>query len=359
VPLSGDNINTTMHPDANDAILVLTRACQGAGTTVQIMMGFAPKFRTPEDYIIGITYDIWEGGGLGMIESAYYAAACPVYTPLSVSHTAQEVTAGTRATLAEFPDRNLLADDVIIGAKRPGFYSSHRVRSVATHLGPGRFAPPSGRNLAMLTIADCLCRDNRIVEEWLVRDQAGIAWQVGRDPRLLGYELGRANPAAAAPGVEALLARWADANGQTVEGDKALATMVLSAMTAIWGAKAAGAVERHYDRSVRMEAPGSELHYGVYAIRQLIDSMIAAIPDGTFAAQHIIATRAPDRMPRVAVRWTYSGLHSGSGRYGSPTFLPLALLGISHFEILDSRIKSEWMLVDELSIYAQIGGGRG
>ncbi len=265
MPSSDGNINTTMHPDANDAILVLTRECQGAGTTVQIMTGFAPKFRTPEDYIIGITYDIWEGGGLGLIESDYYAATCPVYTPLSVSYTAQEVTAGTRSTLAEFPDRNLLADDIIVGAKRPGFYSSHRVRSVATHLGPGRFAPPSGRSLTMLTIADCQCRDNRIVEEWLVRDQAGIARQVGRDPRLLGYELGRTNPAAAAPGVEALLARWADANGQTVEGDKTLAAMALSAMTAIWGAKEAGAVERHYDRSVRMEAPGSELHYGVYA----------------------------------------------------------------------------------------------
>jgi predicted ester cyclase len=359
MPSSHGHINTTMHPDANDAILILTSACQGAGTTLQLMTGFAQKFRTPEEYITDITYEIWEGGGLRLIESDYYAAVCPVYTPLGVSHTAQEVTASTRATLAEFPDRNLLADDIIIGAKTPGFYSSHRVRSVATHLGPGRFAPPSGRSLTMLTIADCVCRDNQIVEEWLVRDQAGIARQVGRDPRLLGYELGRTHPAAAAPGVEALLARWADARGQTVDGDTTLAAMVLSALSAVWGAKEAGAIERYYDRSARLEAPGSELHYGVYAIRHLIDSMIAAIPDGTFAAQHIIATRAPDRTPRVAVRWTYSGLHSGSGRYGSPTFLPLALLGISHFEILDGRIKSEWMLVDELSIYAQIGGGRG
>ncbi len=326
---------------------------------MKIMQGFSQRFATPEEYIIGITYEIWEGRGIGLIETEYYADVCPVYTPLGTSHTAQEVTAGTRATLLEFPDRSLLADDIIIGAKRPGFYSSHRVRSIATHLGPGRFGPPTGRNITMLTIADCLCRDNRVVEEWLVRDQAGIARNLGRDPRLLGYELGRANPAMAAPGVEVLLARWADKNSQTIEGDTTLAKTALDALTAIWGTKDAGAAAHHYDRSIRLEAPGAELHYGVYAVRQFIDSVLAAIPDGQFAAQHVIAVNEPARPPRVAVRWTYHGTHAGLGRYGSPTFLPLALLGMTHLEFLGNKIKSEWMLVDELSLYAQIAGARG
>lgn len=324
-----------------------------------IMTGFDARFRTPEQYIIDITHEIWEQGGIGLIESAYYADPCPVYTPLGVSRSARDVTTGTKATLIEFPDRQLLADDIIIGRQARGFYSSHRVRSSATHLGPGRFGPPSGRTVGMLTIADCVCRDNRIVEEWLVRDQAAMAHQVGLDPKLLGAEIGRANRDAAAPGPEHLLARWADANGQTTVGDTALAQTAIRAMTDVWVQRGSTDIARHYDRAVRLEAPGGDVRYGSHSVERLLAEIHAAIPDGDLRVHHAIACREPDRPPRVAVRWSYAGRHAGAGRYGMPTLVPLVLLGISHLEFQGERIKSEWMLIDDLSVWAQIAGARG
>ena len=87
-----------------------------------------------------------------------------------------------------------MAEDVIIGDKAEGFYSSHRVRSTATHLGDGDFGPATNRPITMLAIADCLCRDNQVVEEWLVRDQAAIAIQLGLDPVAFGKALGAQKP---------------------------------------------------------------------------------------------------------------------------------------------------------------------
>ena len=85
----------------------------------------------------------------------------------------------TRAAIAEFPNEEALAEDVIIGDKPTGFYSSHRVRSVATHLGAGAYGPATNRPVTMLAIADCLCQDNRIVEEWALADQARVPDRAG------------------------------------------------------------------------------------------------------------------------------------------------------------------------------------
>lgn len=323
------------------------------------MTGFEARFVTPERYIVDITHEIWEQGGIERIERDYYADVCPVFTPLGVSTTAREVTTGTRATLAEFPDRQLLAEDIIVGGKPPGFYSSHRVRSTATHVGPGRFAPPTGREIGMLTIADCVCRDNRIVKEWLVRDQASMARQVGLDPRVLGAAIGRASPDMAAPGADALVARWSEGDATVVSGDASLAARMTAAMHDIWQAKTSAAWDAHYDRAARLEAPAGDVLYGRDAIRARLSAIHAAIPDGALRLHHIIARRMPDRPPRVALRWSYRGIHAGAGYFGQPTLLSLVLLGISHVEFQDDRIKCEWMLVDELSVWAQIAGARG
>ena len=95
------------------------------------MKGFSDEFQSPEHYIIDITYRIWEERGLERIRD-WYSDDCPVKTPMSFSVGVDPVIAGTQATLDEFPDRHLLADDVIIGdwddevfTPRTGFVHRH------------------------------------------------------------------------------------------------------------------------------------------------------------------------------------------------------------------------------------------
>ena len=73
------------------------------------------------------------------------------------------MVAGTMATLSEFPDRQLLDDDVIwSGDPTGGMLSSHRISCTATHLNDGVFGIASGRKVAFRAIADCHARRNVI-----------------------------------------------------------------------------------------------------------------------------------------------------------------------------------------------------
>ncbi|MBV7338485.1 ester cyclase [Chloroflexi bacterium TSY] len=317
------------------------------------MQNFSSEFQTPEQYIIDITYRIWEERGVGRIRD-WYADQCPVRTPHGVTDSAEAVVANTLATLHEFPDRELLPEDVIIGDKPSGFYSSHRVRSVATHQGDGSFGAATNRPITMLTIADCLCRDNQVVEEWLVRDQAGIARQLGLDPVVHGKAAGISNPEAYAIGNEAMQQRWADLHGLTIEGDESIAHRIIDTYDAMWNGKNLNIMTTGYDRALRFEGPAAALCYSRIQAGNIFFSIMSSIPNGRFDPHHAIVRQQPEKPIRVALRWSYCGTHIGTGRYGSPTGSPLALLGISHFELRDGLIVNECMLIDETAIYAQI-----
>jgi predicted ester cyclase len=317
------------------------------------MKNFSPEFKTPEQYIIDITYRIWEERGIGKIRD-WYAAEGPVRTPHGVTHSVEAVVQGTLETLHEFPDRKLLPEDIIIGDKGEGFLSSHRVRSTATHFGDGFFGLATNQPIMMLTIADCLCRDNQVVEEWLVRDQAGMARQLGLDPQKIGKELGEKKVDAYAIGNETMIQRWADPHQLTIVGDEQIANQIIQTYDSIWNGKNLKIMETTYDRAIRLEGPSGHLSYGRFRTGNLFDSILAAIPDGKFEPHHIIVQQEEEKAVRVALRWSYSGTHRGFGRYGAPSEVPLALLGISHFELRKGKIVNEWLLLDETAIYAQI-----
>ena len=83
------------------------------------MKGFDAEFPDLDTYIRVITARIWEGRRLEDIRR-YYADPCIVETPTGVTTTAQQVIDGTAATLAMFPDRRLLAEDIIVSGGEDG-----------------------------------------------------------------------------------------------------------------------------------------------------------------------------------------------------------------------------------------------
>lgn len=317
------------------------------------MKNFAPEFKTPEQYIIDITYKIWEERGIGRIRD-WYAAEGPVRTPHGETFSAEDVVKGTLATLHEFPDRQLFAEDIIIGEFPESFLSSHRVRSTATHMGDGAFGTATQRSIVMLTIADCLCQDNQVVDEWLVRDQAGMALQLGLDPVQHGKKMGLQNPENYTIGNEAFTKRWNAPDGLTIVGDEKIANHIMQTYDVIWNDQNLNIMDENYDRAIRFEGPTQELHYGRYPTSNFINSLLASISDGRYEPHHVIVKEEAQKAVRVALRWSYAGTHCGHGRYGEPTQVPLAILGISHFELRYGKIVNEWMCIDETSIYAQM-----
>ena len=142
------------------------------------MKGFDKKFRDLPDYILKITHQIWEDKDVESIRE-YYAKGIPVRSPAGVVYGPDAVVKATYATLEEFPDRQLLGEDVIwIGNEHDGYLSSHRILTRATHLNDGVYGKATGKKLIYRVIADCACKDNQVYDEWLVRDQGAIVRQL-------------------------------------------------------------------------------------------------------------------------------------------------------------------------------------
>ena len=136
------------------------------------MKGFSNQFKDLPDYIVKITKEIWEDRGLATLHN-YYDKDIPMRFPSGLVTGNAGVIDGTLATLAEFPDRELLADDVIwSGNEDDGFLSSHRINTSGTHTGHGAFGAPTGKRFSVYTIADCAAKNEVIDDEWLSVCQA-------------------------------------------------------------------------------------------------------------------------------------------------------------------------------------------
>ena len=148
----------------------------------QSLRGFEPRYRDIVDYIVRITHRIWEEGDMGYIYDTYLHNVT-VHTGYGAFYGVEEVVSGSIAFLAALPDRRMVAEDVIwTGDDEAGFHTSHLIVNTGTNTGYSPWGPPTGRRVGFLAIANCVVKENRIVEEWLVRDTSALL-------RGLGYDL--------------------------------------------------------------------------------------------------------------------------------------------------------------------------
>ena len=147
------------------------------------MKGFDKKYKDFPDYILKITKQIWEGKDVNSI-SKFYSKDIPVRSPFGITYGNKPVIDATFATLKEFPNRQLLGEEVIWnGNDEEGYHSSHRILSKGTHLGDGFYGEPTKKDIYYRVIADCACKNNQVYDEWIVRDQGAMVRQLGYTPK--------------------------------------------------------------------------------------------------------------------------------------------------------------------------------
>ncbi len=317
------------------------------------MKGFSDRFTDFPDYIIGITKEIWEDRGLATLHD-YYADDIVVRSPGSVVVGNETVIGATMATLAEFPDRRLLGEDVIwSGTPEEGMLSSHRILSTATHLGDGVYGKATGKALKYRIIADCHAINNQINDEWLIRDQGAIVRQMGWDPKqyaidLISREGGAANcvrpfhPAIDKPGPY---------KGQG--NDNAWGAKYADILQRIMGADL-GVIPAEYDRAVTGYYPGGQELHSTDGVDGFWVGLRAAFPSATFSIDHRIGREDALMPPRAAIRWGLTGKHDGWGAFGEPTGADVHVMGISHVEFGPWGIRREYTLFDETAVWKQI-----
>ena len=326
------------------------------------MRGFDPEFTDIVDYILRITYRIWEGKQVGLCRD-YYSADCPVYTLAGYTEGAEEVTQNTIKTLAGFPDRTLHADNIVWGGDDvTGFHSSHLISTSMTHLGPSEFGPATGKHAQIQVIAHCVVRENRVVEEWLVRDNYSLAQQLGVDP--LAY----AQERAAQPlDPQSRFAQWLASETERVlavpeqrapyPDNASNEAMIAVALENIWNAKLLGDCRVLYAENAVLHASARSDFEGLESVQGFYLEILGAMPDARIAVDYACSNAMLDG-DFVAARWTLAGHHTGSGRWGDPTGAPLLILGESQYRLENGKVVEEWLVFDELAVLTQIERAR-
>ena len=324
------------------------------------MKGMSNRWKDFPDYIIGVTREIWEDRGVATLEH-YYAQDIAVRSPMGIQRGNRAVIASTMATINEFPDRELLAEDVIWSEHETGLLSSHRLLTKATHTRDGAFGAATGRSWVVRVIADCAARDDTIFDEWLVRDYGGMLRQMGMEPRAYAA---------------ALIARGEDAMPFTPEGDVAGGYEGRGNDNA-WGLRYEAllnrimdrdfaAIRSDYDRAVIGEYAGAVTAIGWGPVTEFWVGLRSSFPNAEFRIHHRIGMEGGMMSPRAAIRWSLDGLHEGWGSFGPPTGVPVHVMGMSHAEFgpfgaNGAGLRREYALIDEVAIWKQIllqSGGR-
>ena len=312
------------------------------------MKGFDPQYSDLPDYILKCTAMIWEGRSISAL-NWHYGDDLLVRTPAGISRGNAAGKANTMATLTEFPDRQLFGEDVIwCGDDNAGFLSSHRIISTATHIG-GAFGPATGCKLTFRTIADTFCRDNRVWDEWLIRDNAAIAVKLGQtaqdaarasilsgdtdmpltpDTDIAGPYLGTGNDN-----------EWGDKHADILHKIMAADFPVIT---------------EQYDRACYLSLPGGQDVHGSDEAVSFWLGLRSAFPSAEFKIEHQIGRSDPMMSPRSAIRWSLTGRHDGWGHFGRPTGSQVHVMGVSHVEFGPWGLRREITIFDEIAIWKQI-----
>ncbi|WP_308916951.1 ester cyclase [Jannaschia sp. LMIT008] len=313
----------------------------------------ANRWKDVPDYIIGVTKEIWEDRGVHTLHD-YYGEKIIVRSPASVVVGNDDVIDATMATLAEFPDRQLLGEDVIwCGAPEDGVFSSHRLISLATHSGDGVYGPASGTRLRYRILADCYARGTRIEDEWLVRDQGAIVRQMGMTPKQYAADL-IAREGGPDTCVKPLTPDTDVSGPYAGRGNESeVGSRLEDILTRIMGADMA-VIRRAYDRAVQTEYPGAVTGHGHADADRFWMSLRAAFPKARFQVEHVVGRDDANMPPRASVRWSLWGRHSGWGAFGAPSGAMVYVLGLTHAEFGPWGLRREWTLYDETAIWKQI-----
>lgn len=326
------------------------------------MHGFDPEFRDLPHYIVRITEDIWENRGMHLIRR-YYGAQCRVRTPMGVVVGAEATIASSLEVLQSFPNRRLLAEDIISsGDPQIGFLSSHRLVNTMHHLGHGLYGPPTGKQVRVRAIADCEVRANVIEDEWLIRDQAAVVAQIGGNVAESAARLAAADAMAGkvswhlADDAEAV---WTGGARPMDMRTDPLAAVAIDHLNRILNQAELSAVRAAFHTEAVLVVPGGQERFGHDDIDAFLIGYLAAFPGARFTVDHAAVLRGDGRPDRVALRLHMVGTHSGRGTFGAPSGARMLVPAIAHLEFWQDRVLRGWVMIDELAVWKQIRGHLG
>jgi len=317
------------------------------------MKGFDKKYKNFPDYILKITKQIWEGKDVDSI-GEFYTDNIPVRSPFGITYGNKPVIEATYNTLKEFPNRQLLGEDVIWnGNDDKGYHSSHRILSKGTHLGDGFYGKPTGKDIYYRVIADCACKDNQVYDEWIIRDQGAMVRQIGYTPKefaqiMIDKEGGLEKAKKLFDKNDIKPSDYYPINVEKSSPGENYSKILSKVFEGGYDFK-------DYNRASNIYWPGNKLGHGREDISKFWNSLKDIFTDIKFTIEHVGYLDESDKNPRASIRWFLEGMHSNDSEdYGKKTNSKLFIMGINHVELNQDGVIREWVLFDEVAIWKQI-----
>ena len=317
------------------------------------MKGFDSKYKDFPDFILKITKQIWEGKDVNSI-AKFYTDKIPVRSPFGVTYGNKPVIDATHATLKEFPDRQLLGEDVIWnGNDDNGYHSSHRILSKGTHLGDGFYGKPTGKKIYYRVIADCACKNNQVYDEWIVRDQGAMVRQLGYSPKEFAQmQINNENN---------LKIKKEVFNSKS---DMESEYVPIKANNNSVGHKYSNILQKifkqnydfkDYSRAANIFWPGNRIGHGREDIIKFWETLTKSFTNVKFSIEHIGFIEEKNKNSRVSIRWFLEGKHSEKSKeFGEATNNNVFVFGINHAEFSEDNVIREWVVFDEVAVWRQI-----
>lgn len=312
-------------------------------------------YKDPDDFIREVTDLIWVQRDVSYIEDNYEPDSI-VHGGLGTTIGRQGVIDGSLMRIAAAPQHVGQAEDVVWEARGDdAFLSSHLVFASDRHLVAG-----VERLVRSRTIANCLYRRGRMVEEWVVRDTLAQCLQMGIDP----------DEAARAVAFQGFQGSWAEEppadvlatgdSGERADDFRPECEMVLEFIDEVWNHRRLNRVPDFMVRDLFLHTVGDQTIVRPDGYQRDLLSLVAPFPDAHFAVRDV-QTNDNVRYAglRVAVLWQMKGTYRGTPAYGLLTGKPVDLMGVSQFLVQDGRIVREVRVYDDIALRAQINSVRG
>jgi predicted ester cyclase len=232
--------------------------------------------------------------------------------------------------------------------------------TVGHNTGYTAYGPPTGRKVVYRVIANCFVKENRVCEEWVVRDEMSMVQQLGLNPYdmagQLAQQAGPAGTQSEAYGEsERLQGQDTPPEYQPQSPDHFdIEDFVRQTTHEIWNWRLFNKIYDYFIENYPCHTCPNREIYGLGDYLAHILSWLVAFPDGKMMIDHLYWLGSDEDGYRVASRWSFVGTHDGVGKYGPPTGKRVRVMGISHFWVKDGRFVEEWTIFDEMALLKQL-----